>query len=45
MPNGDIKLKAKAAGISNATLWRAKEALAIKASKERGTGEWWWRLP
>jgi RecA-family ATPase len=45
MPNGEIKAKAEASGISNATLWRAKEALAIKASKERGSGEWWWRLP
>jgi hypothetical protein len=47
MPSNDVKAKAKEAGISNATLWRAKETLDIKASKERGnlTGEWWWRLP
>lgn len=43
-PSNDIKAKAKEAGISNATLWRAKELIDIKASKERGSGEWWWRL-
>ena len=35
-PSNDVKAKAKEAGISNATLWRAKELLDIKASKERG---------
>jgi predicted ATP-dependent serine protease len=45
MPSNDIREKAEGAGISNATLWRAKETLDIKASKERKTGEWWWRLP
>ena len=43
-PSNDIKGKAREAGISNATLWRAKEGLEIRASKERGNGEWWWRL-
>jgi RecA-family ATPase len=43
-PSNSVKDKAKQAGISNATLWRAKEELGINASKERGTGEWWWRL-
>ena len=43
-PSNDIKTKARDAGISNATLWRAKEGMDIRASKERGTGEWWWRL-
>lgn len=47
MPSNTIKIKAEAAGISDKTLWRAKETLSIKASKERGSmgGEWWWRLP
>lgn len=47
MPSNGVKAKAQAAGISNATLWRAKDVLDIKASKERGnlSGEWWWRLP
>jgi hypothetical protein len=40
-PSNDIKAKAREAGISNATLWRAKEGMDIRASKERGTGEWW----
>ena len=44
-PSNDVKSKARDAGISNATLWRAKESMDVKASKERGTGEWWWRLP
>jgi len=44
-PSNKVKAKAQEAGISNATLWRAKDLLEIKASKERGTGEWWWRLP
>lgn len=44
MPSNDVKAKAREAGISNATLWRAKEMLDIRASKERGSGEWWWRL-
>ena len=43
-PSNDVKGKAREAGISNATLWRAKELLDVRASKERGTGEWWWRL-
>lgn len=47
MPSSDVKDRAEKAGISNRTLWRAKEELGIKASKERGnlTGEWWWRVP
>lgn len=44
MASNDVKDKATKAGISNATLWRAKEALGIRASKERGSGEWIWRL-
>lgn len=43
-PSNDIKARAREAGISNATLWRAKEGVNVRASKERGTGEWWWRL-
>src|SRR5262249_28020728 len=47
MASNDVKAKAKEAGISNATLWRAKETLDIRASKGRGnlTGEWLWQLP
>jgi RecA-family ATPase len=47
MPSGKVKERAESAGIANKTLWRAKEELEVKASKERGsmTGEWWWRLP
>ena len=47
MPSGKVKERAESAGIANKTLWRAKEELDVKASKERGsmTGEWWWRLP
>lgn len=45
MASNDIHAKAQQLNISRATLWRAKEVLAIKASKERGTGEWLWRLP
>jgi hypothetical protein len=44
MPSNKVKAKAGNTGISNATLWRAKELLNIKASKEHGSGEWWWRL-
>jgi RecA-family ATPase len=45
--SSDVKDRAGKAGIANKTLWRAKEMLGIKASKERGnlSGEWWWRLP
>jgi len=47
MPSNSVKAKAEAARISNRTLWRAKETLRIKATKERGSldGEWLWRLP
>jgi len=47
MPSKAIDDKATASGISNKTLWRAKDTLGVKASKERGSmgGEWWWRLP
>ena len=42
--SNSVKAKAQQAGISNATLWRAKEILDIRSSKERGSGDWWWRL-
>ena len=47
MTSNGVKDKAEAAGIANKTLWRAKDTLNIKATKERGSlgGEWWWRLP
>jgi RecA-family ATPase len=44
IPSNRVKEKAKDLGISNATLWRAKEQINIRASKERLTGEWFWRL-
>jgi RecA-family ATPase len=44
-PSNDLKEEAEAVGISGRTLWRAKEELEIQASKERGSGEWWWKLP
>jgi len=44
MPSNRVKARAKESGISNATLWRAKDAMGIRASKERFTGEWFWRL-
>lgn len=44
MPSNKVKAKAKTGGVSNMTLWRANELLDIKASKERGSGEWCWRL-
>ena len=45
MPSKTIDAKREAAGISDKTLWRAKDTLGVKASKERGSmgGEWWWR--
>ena len=44
MSSNDVKTKAQKAGISWRTVWRGKEMLDIRASKERGTGEWFWRL-
>lgn len=45
MPSNQLKEKAQKAGISWRTVWRAKEkTLDVRASKERGTGEWFWRL-
>lgn len=44
MPSNDVKDKADKAGIAWRTIWRAKNEIEIKASKERGTGEWFWRL-
>jgi archaellum biogenesis ATPase FlaH len=43
-PSNDIKEKAAKAGIAWRTVWRAKEELEVKASKARGSGEWFWRL-
>jgi len=44
MPSNTVKDKALKAGVSWRTIWRAKEALDVQASKARGTGEWFWRL-
>lgn len=43
--SNSVRDKADKAGMAWRTVWRAKEALNVKASKERGTGEWFWRLP
>jgi Bifunctional DNA primase/polymerase, N-terminal/AAA domain/Primase C terminal 1 (PriCT-1) len=45
MPSNEIKDKAAKADVSWRTIWRAKDFLQIKASKERETGAWFWRLP
>jgi len=53
LPSGDLKkpatgtvaAEAKAAGISGATLRRAKDALGVRSEKNRFTGGWDWRLP
>lgn len=39
-----VKERAAKTGVAWRTVWRAKEALGIKASKSRETGEWFWRL-
>jgi DNA repair protein RadA/Sms len=44
LPSNKLKEKAEQKGIAWRTVWRAKDALGIKARKERGSGEWWWRL-
>lgn len=44
MATNDIKTKAAAAGLVWRTVWEAKTRLNIRASKARGTGEWFWRL-
>jgi RecA-family ATPase len=43
--SNDVRTRADKAGVAWRTVWRAKEKLSIKATKERGTGEWLWRLP
>ena len=43
--SADIKKKFEQAGMSSATLWRAKRDLDIKATQDRQTGGWLWRLP
>lgn len=44
MPSNAVRDKAETDGIAWRTVWRAKEELVVKASKERGSGEWFWRL-
>jgi len=41
----DVQREARSAGISEATLRRAKEALKVVAAKAFGSGRWRWRLP
>jgi len=43
-PSNTIKDSAEKAGIAWRTVWRAKDELNVKARKEKGTGEWRWRL-
>jgi RecA-family ATPase len=47
MASNELISKAQEAGISKSTIWRAKDELGIKASKERGNlaGKWLWELP
>lgn len=42
MPSNDIREKAIRAGVSWRTIWRAREMLDVRASKQGR--EWWWRL-
>jgi AAA domain len=42
MPSNEVKEKAIKAGVSWRTVWRAKEVLDVRASKQGR--EWWWRL-
>lgn len=44
MPSNEIIEKAKTLGIAKRTIWRAKTQLDIKASEDRETGAWFWRL-
>ncbi|MGH7794106.1 MAG: AAA family ATPase [Candidatus Binatia bacterium] len=46
MPTNDLKQRALTGGMSWRTIWRVREKslLNIKASKERSSGEWFWRL-
>jgi len=45
MASTEIFTKAEEAGISTPTVWRAKKVEpGIKATKGRGTGQWFWRL-
>jgi RecA-family ATPase len=47
MPSNELISKGQEAGISKSTIWRAKDELGVKASKERGNlaGRWLWELP
>jgi hypothetical protein len=45
MPSNEIFEKAKTAGISRSTLFRAKESLNVKASKQGLFGGWAWQPP
>jgi len=39
-----VKERAAKTGVAWRTVWRAKDALGIKSSRSRETGEWFWRL-
>ncbi|TAK26893.1 MAG: hypothetical protein EPO21_24715 [Chloroflexota bacterium] len=41
----EVTKEAKAAGVSERTLWRAKTALGVKARKRSFDGAWQWELP
>jgi RecA-family ATPase len=43
-PSNTVRERAIKTGVAWRTVWRAKEALGIKASKSRESGEWFWRL-
>jgi AAA domain/Primase C terminal 1 (PriCT-1)/Bifunctional DNA primase/polymerase, N-terminal len=44
-PQKEVKAAAKAAGIADRTLWRAKDALQVRSEKGGMTAGWTWRLP
>ncbi len=44
-PQKQVKTAAKNAGVSDRTLWRAKDALGVVSLKDGMTGGWTWNLP
>jgi DNA polymerase III epsilon subunit-like protein len=47
LPSDEVKAQAKKEGISERTLWRAKERMGVKAEKQllHGKAVWMWFLP
>lgn len=44
-PTKEVEAEAKVAGLSLATLRRAKEGLKVRVRKEGFQGQWVWELP